>query len=111
MNSIFVLQVRRTLDKRNENYREVRNIGWFDTMDNAEVCLKANSSIFSDDGYYPIAVIEEVPEGPYSIGMYLENGNTKWFKLEGDKSCEHFNAVYVDAPELAKDGVIGYTMG
>lgn len=103
MKTIFVLQVRRVeeLDKPRRN--EKRNIGWFNSFNEAEESLKANTTVFSDDGYYNLALIEEVPPGPYSIGMCMEQENIHWYRLS--------EKGYVDAPELLEPGTIGYTMG
>ena len=112
MNDIYMIQVRVSGNRHEpEKFREKRNIGWFDTLKNAEEALKANPAIFSDDGYYKVALIEKVPMGAYSIGMSSEDALVKWYKLEGDTSFENFNAKYVEAPEFNDDGTIGYTVG
>jgi len=115
---IYVLQVF-VRYKRDENHptREERTIGWYPTLESAIENLHTNVAVFSEehsidvsDGwseclpFYPYALIEKVPEGPYSCGMVGDEDDVKFFKWE--------NGDYVEM-ERPKElvGTVGFTMG
>ena len=107
---IFIIQVYKR-NKRDEEHptRGSRTIGWYSTFKDAEENLHANKDIFAevmdDYVYYPYALIERVPEGPYSCGICGDEDNdVKFYEWkDGDYvPCER-------PKEL--QGVIGLTMG
>lgn len=115
---IYVLQVFERYKRDAEHpTREERTIGWYSTLESAVENLHVNKAVFAEtvqcqleDGttidrpYYPYALIEKVPEGPYSCGMVGDEDDVKFFEWENGDYVE------MERPKELK-GTIGFTMG
>jgi hypothetical protein len=115
---IYILQVfeRYKRDAEHPSYGD-RTIGWYSTLESAVENLHANVAVFAEedsidvsDGwseripFYPYALIEKVPEGPYACGMVGDEGAVMFFKWE--------NGDYVEMERPKElNGIIGFTMG
>ena len=113
---IYVLQVF-VRYKRDEDHptREERTIGWYSTLESAVENLHANAAVFAEehsiDGseripFYPYALIEKVPEGPYACGTLgdIDCGDVLFYKWD--------NGDYTEMPQPKElNGTIGFTMG
>ena len=115
---IYVLQVfeRYKRDVEHPSYGD-RTIGWYSTLESAVENLHVNKNVLAEtvpcqleDGttidipYYPYALIEKVPEGPYACGMAGDEGDVMFFKWE--------NGDYVGMERPKElNGIIGFTMG
>jgi len=106
MKTIFVLCAYKH-NRIGENGMGSRVIGWFPSMEEAVDSLHRNAAVIAEemDGavYYKHALIEEVPAGPYSLGM-TDTDNVKFFDWEGNNYKE------VERPKAFR-GTIGFTMG
>lgn len=59
-------------------YKRIRCWGWFDSEKDAESCIKENWTDIYENGYYNLAMIEPMTQGPFSVHP-REN---RWFSVK-----------------------------
>ena len=57
-----------------------RPVGWYTTLERADIEVRHNSCDINECGYYPFAVIEAIPEGIYSYPR-----EEHWYKWNREK--------------------------
>lgn len=113
---IYVLQVlQRTLRSAEHPTRGERTIGWYETRELAEKNMHADASLICEyvegcEAYYPYALIERVPEGPYGTLLYNDDGDVQFYRWEDNADCTGGDYVPMGRPRELR-GVVGFTMG
>ena len=80
-------------------HRGIRTVGYFSKYEDALEVVTKNYGDIYEEGYYPYALIENVPEG-----LYKYDTEPQWFKwdIDGYKQC--------DTPEEYKN-TVGFGIG
>ena len=101
MDKIWVVVTCRTLDTKNEKFRDSRNVGWYNDLQEADKVLLNNYGDVYEDGYYPYAIIEQVPQGLYPICE-----TALFYRWDKDKK----RYIQIEKPEELKH-IINYSIG
>lgn len=95
---------------------EERTIGWYQTFEDAEKSMKLNASVICDYvpkclPYYPHALIECVPEGPYGA-MLLDDTDkaVRFYRWKDNRNHDGGTYVRMKRPKSLR-GTVGFTMG
>jgi len=86
-----------------DSYKRIRCWGWFYDERDAESCIKENWTDIYENGYYNLAMIEPLAQGP--LGVVFEK--SRWFNVEFvDQNT--YNITKIDVPERFKS-VCGFS--
>lgn len=60
-------------------HKNATTVGFFNTYEDAQDCVKNNDCDIAEEGWYRFAIIEEYTPGIYMVPQY-----ERWFEWDGD---------------------------
>lgn len=79
-------------------YKRSRCWGWFEKEQDAEQCIKENWTDIYECGYYNLAMIEVMGQGPCNINPDQD----RWFKAEYVSGSDKYFVNEIDRPHRFK---------
>lgn len=101
--NIFILTVFYLIDPQ-KPATHTRSWGWFPSFELAEDTVMTNDGDIYEDGYYNLAVIEEV-----SWGSLAMSEPRQWYRVE-HKGDANYVITKIDVPEVY-ERAIGFALG
>ena len=78
-------------------YKRIRCWGWFEKEEDAEACIRENWTDIYENGYYNLAMIEPMTQGP----LCVHPRQNRWFDVEYvDQNT--YNVTEIEKPERFK---------
>lgn len=78
-------------------YKRIRCWGWYESQEDAERCIKENWTDIYENGYYNLAMIEPMSQGPCCVHPRAN----RWFKVEYVDQ-DNYNVSEIEIPGRLK---------